>query len=754
MRFRSALLSFLMFALVLVPIGCSNSSTASPGLPPDFNLSLTPATLSLGAGTTATLTVTMTSLNGFQGTITAALAGLPAGVSAAPSTLALVPGTPQTLTLTALNTAPAATATLTLTGTAGTLSHNATTALTVTAAPPPPADFSLSVTPSSQTLTGGGTGAQIAVLATPANGFAGTVSVTLTGLPSGVTASPASLTLTPGTPQTVSLLAAASAAAGSATLSFTGTAGTLTHAANLALAVIAAAPPKPTGIDITTYHYDNTRAGLNAQETLLTLKNVNSSTFGLLGVYPVDGKVDAQPLYVGGLQLGNGTANVLYVVTEHDSVYALDAATGAQEWKTSVLGTNENPSDPHNCNQIIPEIGITATPVIDRTHGPHGAIFVVGMSREASGAYHQRLHALDLTTGAELAGSPTEITGSYPGTGAASQNSIVPFDPAQYAERAGLLLLNGTLYTTWTSHCDIAPYTGWVMGYSEATLQQTALLNLTPNGSDGSVWMSGYGPSADAAGNIYLLDANGTLDNGFTPNGFPSQGDFGNAIVKLSTGSGLAVNDFFEPYNTVAESNADVDLGSGGAMLLPDQTDSSGTVRHLLVGAGKDGHIYVGNRDNLGKFNAGASNNSNLYQDLPNALPNGAWSGPAFFNNTVFYAGVGDALKAYPITNALLSTAPASRSAITFGYPGATPAVSANGTTNGIVWALESGTGSAAVLHAYDATNLSHELYNSNQAPNNRDAFGLGNKFITPAISNGMVFVGTPSGVAVFGLLH
>ncbi len=511
--------------------------------------------------------------------------------------------------------------------------------------------------------------------------------------------------------------------------------------------------------DVTTYHNNNSRWGLNATETTLTPSNVNSTTFGLRGVYPVDGKVDAQPLYISGLTLGTGpaarAANLLYVVTEHDSVYALDPATGAQAWKTSVLGTGETTSDAHNCNQISPEIGITSTPVIDRAAGPNGTIFVIGMTRDAKGGYHQRLHALDLVTGAEQTGSPTEITASYPGTGANSLNGRVIFDPGQYAERAGLLLLNGTIYTGWTSHCDIQPYSGWVMGFSESTLAQTTVLNLTPNGSEGSIWMSGYGLAADPAGNIYFLDANGTLDSGFDANGFPSQGDFGNALLKLSTSGGaLAVSDFFEPWNTVAESAADVDLGSGGAMLLPDLTDTAGVVHHLVVGAGKDRNIYVANRDNLGKFNRAAGNNTNLYQELPNALPNGAWSGPAYFNNTVYFGGVNDALKAYSISDALLSAAPTSQSATAFPYPGATPSISANGTNNGIVWALESATNAPAVLHAYDATNLGNELYNSQQAPAGRDAFGTGNKFITPMIVNGNVFVGTTNGVAVFGLLQ
>jgi hypothetical protein len=631
---------------------------------------------------------------------------------------------------------------VTLTGTSGMLSHIATIALTTTAAPQP--DFSLAVTPTSQTLVAGAAGATLSLQATAKDGFASPVAVSITGLPAGVTANPASLMLTPGRAQNVALTASAAAVPGAATVTFTGTAGALSHTATLMLTVQTQAIP-----DVTTYHFDNARDGLNAQEAVLTPVNVTSATFGKVGFFQGDGKVDAQPLYLNSLNI-NGTANnVLYMATEHASVYAFNADTGAQIWKVSLLGSGETTSDDRSCGQITPEIGITSTPVIDRAKG---TIFVVSMSKDAAGNYHQRLHALDLTTGSETPGSPMEITGSYPGSGAGSSGGIVPFDPGQYAERAGLLLLNGTIYLSWTSHCDNGAYTGWVMGYNESTLQQTAILNLTPNGKDGSIWMAGNGLAADANGNIYFLDANGTLDTSFDSSGFPAQQDYGNAIVKLSTAGGkLAVADYFEPYNTIVESAHDVDLGSGGAMLLPDLIDASGSARHLLVGAGKDHSIYVADRDSMGKFNP--KDNSNLYQELPNALPAGAWSSPAYFNNTVYYAAQADTLKAFPITQAKLATTPSSQSAVVFAYPGSTPSVSAYGAQNGIVWALESAVSAPGVLHAYDANSLSNELYNSNQAAGGRDQFGNGNKFITPVIVNGKVFVGTQSGVAEFGSL-
>jgi hypothetical protein len=379
------------------------------------------------------------------------------------------------------------------------------------------------------------------------------------------------------------------------------------------------------------------------------------------------------------------------------------------------------------------------------------------MTKDSGGSYHQRLHALDLTTGAELSGGPTEIQARYPGTGLFSNNGIQTFLPGQYAERVGLLLMNGTIYLGWTSHCDQNPYTGWLLAYSEQTLQQTSVLNLTPNCSsgsrfgeaEGSIWMSGAGLAGDASGNIYFLDANGGFDATLDANGFPNLGDYGNAFMKVASVNGkLAVADYFTSSNIVAESDYDLDLGSGGVLLLPDQTDSTGQVHQLAVGAGKDGSIYVVDRNDMGKLN---SVSNNIYQQLPRALPHGEWGMPAWFNGRVYYGGQSDVLKAFDVVNAQLQTTPTSQSSTVFAYPGTTPSVSANGTKNGIVWAVENSSGNG-VLHAYDAANLSHELYNSNQATNGRDSF-TDNKFITPVVANGKVYVGTTTGVAAFGLL-
>ena len=614
------------------------------------------------------------------------------------------------------------------------------------------ADFSLSTSPASVSIVGGSAGAQVSVLASAINSFSGTVSVAISGLPSGVKANPATLQLTPGSAQSTTLTASIGAAAATVTVTLTGASGGLAHSSSIALTVKAAAMTNAP--DVTTYHDDIARDGLNAEETILTLSNVNSAQFGKIGFDTVDGLVDAEPLYLANVIVGGGLHSVLYVATEHGSLYAFDADNGAQLWKVSLVGSGETTSDDRGCGQVSPEIGITSTPAIDRRQGVNGTLFTVGMTKDASGSYHQRLHALDITTGAEIGGSPTEITAIYPGTGASASGGNVLFEPGQYKERAALLLLNDNVYLGFSSHCDIRPYTGWVMGYSESTLQQTQVLNLTPNGSEGSIWMSGDGMAADSSGILYFLDANGSFDTTLDASGFPANGDFGNAMLKVSTSGALAVEDYFETYNTVTESDEDEDLGSGGEVLLPDETDAASVVRHLIVGAGKDSNIYLADRDNMGKFEAGIVTDPNIYQEVMGALAGQVFATPAFFNGVLYYGAVGDALKAFPMTDAKLATTPSSRSSTSFPYPGTTPSISANGTQDGIVWALESSMSAPGVLHAYDTANLTHELYNTGQAAGGRDSFGNGNKFITPLIVNGKVYVGTQTGVAVFGLLE
>ena len=500
--------------------------------------------------------------------------------------------------------------------------------------------------------------------------------------------------------------------------------------------------------DVLTYHYNNARTGLNASETTLTLSNVNSTAFGKLFTVSADGLVDAQPLYLSSVPIQGGTThNLLIVATEHDSVYAFDADTGAVIWHITTVKAGETSSDDRGCLQITPEIGITSTPVISRPPGSNGVIYVVAMTKDSSGNYHQRLHALDAPTGHELYGGPVDIAAKYPGKGDGRSGGYVVFDPGQYAERASLLLVGNVVYLTWTSHCDIRPYTGWIMGYNKNTLALQTVLDVTPNGYQGSIWGSGAGPAADNTGNIFFSDANGIFDTTLNSSGFPSSGDYGNAVLKLSTTKGLAVADYFETYNGPTDSEDDVDLGSGAAILLSDIKDSSGATWQLAAVAGKDTNLYLVNRNNLGKYN---STSNVIYQELDGVLPNGIWSMPAYFNGRLYYGPVNEPILSFQFKNAKLLPTPAAQTTNTFRYPGATPSISSNQSQNAILWAVEN-TGHA-ILYAYNATTL-QMLYNSDQASSERDHFGAGNKFITPVIINGKVYVGTTKGVGVFGLL-
>jgi uncharacterized protein (TIGR03437 family) len=500
-------------------------------------------------------------------------------------------------------------------------------------------------------------------------------------------------------------------------------------------------------VNVLTYQYDNSRAGQNLRESVLTPANVNSAQFGKLFSHAVDGYVYGQPLYVANVSIpGKGVHNVVYVVTEHDSVYAFDADNSAGPnaaplWHVSFLdaarGVTSVPFQDVACGQIVPEIGITSTPVIDPAAG---TMYVVAMTREATPIevqYVHRLHALDISSGAERAGSPVVVQAAVPGT--ADGGSVVTFQPKAYKQRPGLLLLNGTVYTAWSSHCDIGSYHGWLIGYDAGTLRQVAVYNNTPNGNEGSFWASGAAPAADSNGFIYMVAGNGTFD--FAAGGL----DLGESYTKLSTASGLAVKDYFTPFNVDQLNAGDVDVGSGGVALLPDEAGTAAHP-HLLVGAGKEGRIYLLDRDRMGGFQPA---DSQIVQSIPGALPSGLWGNPAYFNRTVYFAGVSDSLKAFPITNGQLTQAPASESVAQFGYPGGVPTISANGASNGIVWLLET----TPRLHAFDASDLAHELYNSDQA-GGRDRLSSYVKFSVPTVTNGRVYAGTQDSLTVFGLLN
>ena len=514
----------------------------------------------------------------------------------------------------------------------------------------------------------------------------------------------------------------------------------------LLLLLTALLSPLAAQVSVLTYHNDLSRTGQNLAEATLTPANVNMRQFGKLFSYPVDGYVYAQPLYMPGVAFpGNGVHNVVFVATEHDSIYAFDADSGLIDplWHVSFIdpasGVTTVPyQNAFNCNQIVPEIGITGTPVIDPASA---TIYLVAMTMEVSGGvtnYAHRLHALDLTTGAERPGSPVLIQASVPGTG--ERGSTVTFIPRNYKARPGLLLLNGVVYTSWSSHCDAGTYHGWLMGYDAKTLAQVSVYNNTPNGSQGSFWAGGAAPAVDAQGNIYLDAGNGTFDAdaGGT--------DLGESFIKLSTSSGLSVIDYFAPFNQLDLNKRDLDTGSSGTLLLPDSAGSP-EHPHLLTSAGKEGRIYLLDRDNLGHFQAGAD--SQIVQSLPGAVT-GLFGIPAYFNGTVYFSGGGDNLKAFPIANAALAATPSSQSPTKIGGLGSVPCISANGSTNGIVWITESSSG--GILRAYDAANLANELYDSGQN-RARDALGSYVKFYTPTIANGKVYAGTQNSVAVYGLL-
>ncbi len=515
----------------------------------------------------------------------------------------------------------------------------------------------------------------------------------------------------------------------------------------------AQAPPASlTPLNILTFHNNNQRLGLNALETKLTPANVNPTTFGKVNFLNTDGIVYGEPLYVSNVSINGVIHNVVYVVTENDSVYAFDADNGTQLWRVTALLRNETPAKYPNCGLITPLIGITGTPIIDLTTGSHGLIYVVAASLDQNQAYHQRLHAFDLATGGEGLGGPTEIAGQYPGTGDNSQNGFVIFDPAQYLQRAALLEVNHKIYIAFSSHCDERPYTAWVMQYSAWTLQQMSVLNLTPNGYQAAIWQSGGGPAADNDGNIYLLTGNGVFDTTLDASGFPINGDYGNALVKISGNTpSMTVLDYFTMYNTLDETNQDLDFGSGGPIVLDIQSVSPNQPPvPVVIASGKDTNIYVANRYSMGKWNQ--NNDSGLYQELDGVVNYGLFGTPAVFNNTIYYGPEYGHVTAYRISKGYISSTPSSQSVTVLGSRGATPSISSNGVNNGIVWANSWSKTDYGVLHAYDARNLSQELYNSNLA-GQRDQYGFSTRMTAPMVANGQVYVPTPTGVAVFGLL-
>ena len=507
---------------------------------------------------------------------------------------------------------------------------------------------------------------------------------------------------------------------------------------------------------VVTYHNDMGRTGQDISETMLTPLTVNKTHFGRQFSQTVDGYIYAQPRYMPGVNIADGVHNVVYVATEHDSVYAFDADNNAGAnanplWKVSLIppgGSTVSSSNDAGCSDLVPEIGITSTPVIDANTG---TIYVVSKTKE-SGKFFQRLHALDISSGAEKFGGPVTIQASVKGTGDGSSGGVVSFNALKEHNRTSLLLQNGLVYIGWASHCDIGPYHGWLMAYNPATLAQVAVFNTSPNSGLSGIWMGGAGLAGDGT-NVFFATGNGTFD---VNNGGKDYGDSIMSVGPPTAGTPpttFPVLSYFTPFNQGSLNGGDVDVGSGGVLLLPTQT---GQHAHLLVQVGKEGTVTLVDRDNMGGYCASCTTrDTQIVQELRGAV-GGTWGMPAFWNNNVYFGGSGDRVKAYSFNaggSGLLSANPTSRSTVGIGSYGPTPSVSANGNSNGVVWVIQAdayGGPGPAILRAFDATNLATELYNSTQ--NAGDSPGGAVKFTVPTIANGKVYVGTSSQLSVFAL--
>jgi hypothetical protein len=502
---------------------------------------------------------------------------------------------------------------------------------------------------------------------------------------------------------------------------------------------------------VTTSQYDNARTGANLKETILTPRNVNARQFGKLFTLKVDGDIYAQPLFLPGVEIpGKGVHDVVFIATEHDSVFAFDAAGQPAEplWQVSFLkpGVTTVSAREVACPFITPEIGITPTPVIDRDTG---TLYVLARTKDSQGMlsgnrFVQRLHALAITTGAEKFGGPVEIKASVKGRGAGSTGGTVEFDPLRELPRAALLLSKGQVYLTWGSSCDVGPYHGWVMAYDGRTLTQTAVFNTSPDAEESGIWQGDTGPAADSDGNVFVVTGNGR----FNANALGR--DYGDSVLKLALGkTGFELRDYFTPFNQQELNSEDADLGSGGPLLLPDQP---GPHPRLLIAGGKGGGIYLIDRDQMGKYHSGSD--SHAVQVIRQKA--GIYSAPAYWKNHVYLSMRDSVLHDFKLENGKLSPAPVAKAADDFEDPGATPTVSANGAESGIIWVLRSkgwrSPDRPAVLCAYDASNISRELYTSEQN-SARDRTGLCLRFNIPTVVNGRVYVGAKRELDVYGLL-
>jgi hypothetical protein len=509
---------------------------------------------------------------------------------------------------------------------------------------------------------------------------------------------------------------------------------------------------------IYTNRYGNGRGGLNSQETILTPTNVNVATFGKVFSYPIDGGVHAQPLYVANVYIPNplngtpGYYNVVYVATEHDSVFAFDADgnVAGPLWVTSFINPPTVVTIPGGCfHAAISEIGTMATPVINPATK---AIYVEARTLEnptsqCVGKYVHKLHALDITTGQEKFGGPVTVQGSVPGTGAGSVNGVLYFNPKTQNVRPGLLLSKTSQDTDYTvffgsaSLEDIPPFHGWVLGYDSRTLAKKYIFCTTPNGNDGGIWQMGGGLAADGYGNIFVQTGNGSFDNKI---------NFGESVLKLTPSNGvLALVDYFTPDHYILLNRHDWDVSSGGLLLLPLQAGGA----QLMVGGGKEGTIYVMNRNHLGGYNPAGDQ---IVQEIVGAIRSsvvggsvfGIWGTASYFQNKVYIFGEQDYPKMFQLNNGSLPTTATSVGPTLMKHPN--PTISASGGTNGIVWILQF---DQVILWAYDPNDLTHEYYDTHQDPK-RDRPDGGLEAVTPTVANGRVYVATRQNLDAYGLLQ
>jgi hypothetical protein len=695
LRSRNCLFVSSLLTIVVLIAGCGGGSSSSPSTAQGVVVSVTPAAASVQVAGTKTFTAAVTNtsntavtwqVNGVVGGDATHGSINSTGTYTAPAALPC----PATVTVTAASaadTTKSASATVTITG-----SSSGGTA-------------SVSISPVRAALT---TGQSQAFTATVTGNAVTCVTWEVDSIPGGNSSV--------GTVSATGVYSPPTAA-GAHTVAARSVADTTASAsANVFVTDLAG---------VFTYHNDLSRDGVNSQEYALNTSTVKAATFGKRFACAIDASAYAQPLWVANVSIGGGTHNVLVAATQHDTVYAFDAdASPCQTyWSKSLLASGETwvASADVSSTDISPDIGIVGTPVIDPNTK---TIYVVSKSKNGS-TFHQRLHALSLIDGSEKFNGPQQIAFTSGGN---------TFDPLRQNQRAGLALVNGVVYIAYASHGDVNTFYGWIVGYSASSLAQVSLFNDDPVSSYGGIWMSGGAPAADSSNNLYVITGNGVFDGNT---------QFGDSFLKLSTGSSMGVLSFFAPSDQASLSSTDQDLGSGGAAILIDQP--SGPVPHLLVGGGKEGKLYLLNRDNLG---GNTGTDSGAVQTFVGG--NSIFATPVFWQNTLYLGMAFDHVKAYSFntTSGTFNTAPASQSASSFGFPGSTPSISAQGSSNGIVWAIENA--GAAILHAYDATNLGSELWNS--ANNGGDQAGQAVKFTVPTVANGKVYVGTASEISVYGL--